>query len=97
MFMNTNRLFLRLFSYPDPSSLGTAATQEYAAGFSRPPIQHPHGTCQGLETPVLGVINQDLLRQPVGYTSGDVCRDAGISSVVSNTKKASPPSPNFIA
>lgn len=33
----------------------------------------------------------------VGETKGDVCSEAGISAVVSNTKKASPPSPSFIA
>lgn len=32
-----------------------------------------------------------------GDTRGDVCIDSGILSLVSNTKKASPPSPSFIA
>jgi hypothetical protein len=32
----------------------------------------------------------------VGDTRGDVCNEAGISSVVSKTKNASPPSPSFI-
>lgn len=31
-----------------------------------------------------------------GDTKGDVCKSSGMSSVVSNTKNASPPSPNFI-
>lgn len=31
-----------------------------------------------------------------GDMRGDVCKDSGICSVVSKTKKASPPSPNFI-
>lgn len=32
-----------------------------------------------------------------GDTNGDVCIASGILSLVSNTKKASPPSPNFMA
>jgi len=32
-----------------------------------------------------------------GETKGDVCMASGISSLVSKTKNASPPSPNFIA
>ncbi len=32
-----------------------------------------------------------------GETTGDVCKLAGISSEVSKTKKASPPSPSFMA
>jgi len=32
-----------------------------------------------------------------GETSGDVCIASGILSLVSKTKNASPPSPNFIA
>jgi hypothetical protein len=32
-----------------------------------------------------------------GETNGDVCIASGILSLVSNTKKASPPSPSFIA
>jgi hypothetical protein len=32
-----------------------------------------------------------------GETKGDVCIASGILSLVSNTKKASPPSPSFIA
>ena len=31
-----------------------------------------------------------------GDTNGDVCKEAGISSVVSKMKNASPPSPSFI-
>lgn len=31
-----------------------------------------------------------------GETSGDVCRDSGTLPVVSKTKNASPPSPNFM-
>jgi len=33
----------------------------------------------------------------VGEITGDVCKSSGISSDVSKTKKASPPSPSFIA
>lgn len=32
-----------------------------------------------------------------GETNGEVCNASGMSSLVSKTKKASPPSPNFMA
>lgn len=96
---------MRLVSYKPKSLLALDASDIIGrvlggAGFRRSwaaPVfkSRNSGSCRiGAEAASCSILVSGLA---AGEMTGDVCKPSGISSNVSKTKKASPPSPSFIA
>jgi hypothetical protein len=82
----------RLVVFPDKGiGLGLTMLEDLDLPFSASSARKS-GSTRVVEEP-----SADMGGLEAGDTNGEVCNASGILSLVSNTKNASPPSPNFMA